>query len=113
MKSGKAWFALTRVPVDSINTSCPISTRVTVAFIYVNFTVDSGCAWFASTPVDAHLVLAISSMLTWIRFTFIDLSLTQISSITRITVTCKRIISINANTTLARIGQTIVNIGLA
>lgn len=63
-------------PVNPVNASCPISTRVAVAFVDINLAVGPRGSWFADALIAVNQVLTTAPELAGVRFAFVDLSLT-------------------------------------
>lgn len=103
MDACKARHALACVLVDAVDARCTVATRITMAFVNVNLAVRSRCAWQAPAPVASNQVFAVSIVLAGIRFTFVDLSLTQVSGVAGIALAGEGVVTVNAHTAMARI----------
>lgn len=83
------------LPVNSVDTSGVISTRIAVAFIHVDFTVWSRCTRFTDALITINQILANPSELAGITFAFIDLSMAQMTSVARMAHANERVFAID------------------
>lgn len=67
----KLILLLQHVPIEQINTFCPIVTHIRVAIIYVKLAVDACVAWFTSALIGIDQVLALAAIFAGIRYAFI------------------------------------------
>lgn len=69
---GKAWLAITRITVDTINASGAISTWVGNALVIILFTSGSRCALKTSTLIAVDQINTLTTILTWVGRALID-----------------------------------------
>ena len=104
--------AMTCVFILPIFTTAMLA-RVAGTLIDISFTMGASVARFALTQVVVDLVIAGGAVNAWVRFTFINFSLTVDSSKSRETLAFVFVLAINTFSIDARIRQALINISLA
>lgn len=112
MQSGEPWDTLTRIAIDTIYAGSAITTRITMTFVYIDLAIFPRCSGLATTTIATNQILAVSSELAWIRFTFVDLGLAEVACVAGTAFACERVVTIDATATMARARLTVIDVDL-
>lgn len=105
-------FFFSNLPVDTVDTSGSISTRITVTFVDVDLTILTRCARSTDAQVTVDTILASTAKLTRIALAFIDLRLAQITGEAGGAVAGEAILAVDADTAATWIRGAVVDVGL-
>lgn len=84
------------LPVDAVDAFGVVSTRITVAFVHVDFAIFARSTSLTDALITVNKIMTDASKLARIRFAFVYLRLAQVTSVTWLTRTTERIFSIDA-----------------
>lgn len=113
MLSGESGDAIASVAIDPVDTGGSIAARIAETFVDVVLAVATRSAWLTTTLVAPDEVLTVSTKLTRVGFTFINLRLAEEAGVARVALASEGIDAVDAIPMVARGALTVVDVHFA